>query len=144
MNKALNYLALARKAGLAELGEEPVGTAARANHARLVLVASDASDHTWRRAKSVVAGTKQQLLRLPCTKDEMGFAIGRTSLAIAAITDVGIAKSLVESLGKPETYKDVLEVLTDMATRAKQRQQEAKAHVRNKRLGKSTSTNKEQ
>ena len=143
MNKALNYLALARKAGLAELGEEPVGAAARANHARLVLVASDASDHTWRRAKSFVAGTKQQLLRLPCTKDEMGFAIGRTSLAIAAITDVGIAKSLVESLGKPETYKGVLEVLTDMAARTKQRQQEAKAHARNKRLGKSKSTNKE-
>lgn len=143
MNKALNYLALARKAGLAELGEEPVGAAARANHARLVLVASDASDHTWRRAKSLVAGTKQQLLRLPCTKDEMGFAIGRTSLAIAAITDVGIAKSLVEALGKPETYKGVLEVLTDMASRTKQRQQEAKAHARNKRLGKSKSTNKE-
>ena len=144
MNKALNYLALARKAGLAELGEEPVGAAARANHARLVLVASDASDHTWRRAKSFVAGTRQQLLRMPCTKDEMGFAIGRTSLAIAAITDAGIAKSLVESLGKPETYKGVLEVLTDMANRSKQRQQEAKAHMRNKRMGKAKSTNKEQ
>jgi len=62
MDKALNYLALARKAGLAELGEEPVGVAAKAGHARLVLVASDASDHTWRRAKSYVAGTNQQLL----------------------------------------------------------------------------------
>ena len=29
-NKALNYLALARKGGRAELGEEPVGAAARA------------------------------------------------------------------------------------------------------------------
>ena len=33
MDRALNYLALARKAGLVELGEEPVGAAARANHA---------------------------------------------------------------------------------------------------------------
>ena len=34
MDKALSYLALARKAGFAELGEEPVGAAARLGHAR--------------------------------------------------------------------------------------------------------------
>ena len=63
MDKALNYVALARKAGRVELGEEPVGAAARAHHARLVIVASDASDHTWRRAKSFVAGTDQLCIR---------------------------------------------------------------------------------
>ena len=63
MDKVLNYLALAKKARLVELGEEPVGAAARGNHARLVLVASDASDHTWRRAKSFVAGTDQQCIQ---------------------------------------------------------------------------------
>ena len=65
MDKALNYLALARKGGMAELGEGPVGAAARAVKARLVIVASDAGDHTWRRAKSFVAGTDQQCVRLP-------------------------------------------------------------------------------
>ena len=143
MDKALNYLALARKAGFAELGEEPVGVAAREGHARLVIVASDASDHTWRRAKSFVAGTRQQVLRLPCTKDEMGFAIGRTSLAIAAITDVGIAKSLVEALGNPEQNREVLTALEEKVNRAKLRQKEAKAHARNKRFGKGKSTKKE-
>ena len=69
MDKALNYMALARKAGRIELGEEPVGAAARAQHARLVVVASDASDHTWRRAKSFVAGTGQQCLKVPFDKD---------------------------------------------------------------------------
>ena len=136
MDKALNYLALARKAGFAELGEEPVGVAAREGHARLVIVASDASDHTWRRAKSFVAGTRQQVLRLPCTKDEMGFAIGRTSLAIAAITDAQLALALVTSLGQPERYAGALEVLTQKAQKAKKRQAEAKAHQRNVRKGK--------
>ena len=143
MDKALNYLALARKAGFAELGEEPVGVAAREGHARLILVASDASDHTWRRAKSFVAGTRQQLIRLPYTKDEMGFAIGRTSLAIAAITDIGLALSLAKSLNNPEKHKDVITVLEEMAQKAKQRQKEAKAHQRNKTLGKRKSTKKE-
>ena len=83
-NRALNYLALAKKGRLAELGEEPVGAVARAVKARLVIVANDASDHTWRRAKSFVAGTEQQCIRVPFTKEELGFVVGRTSLAIAA------------------------------------------------------------
>ena len=136
MDKVLNYLALARKAGLAELGEEPVGAATRALHGHLVIVASDASDHTWRRAKSFVAGTNQQCLRLPYTKDEMGMAIGRQELAIAAITDPGFALSMVEGLGQPEKHKEILEALAQKKARKQQREKEAKAHQRNKRVGK--------
>lgn len=135
MDKVLNYLALARKAGLAELGEEPVGAATRALHGHLVVVASDASDHTWRRAKSYVAGTNQQCLRLPYTKDEMGIAIGRQELAIAAITDPGFAFSMVEGLGQPEKHKEILEVLAQKKARKQQREKEAKAHKRNVRMG---------
>ena len=134
--RLLNYLALAKKGRLAELGEEPVGAVARALKAHLILVAGDASDHTWRRAKSFAAGTDQQCLRLSCTKEEMGFVVGRTSLAIAAITDVQLALAMVNSLGEPEKHKDVLAVLTAKAEKAKKRQAEAKAHQRNLRKGK--------
>ena len=135
-SKVLNYLALARKGGRTELGEEPVGAAARALKAHLILVAGDASDHTWRRAKSFAAGTDQQCLRLSCTKEEMGFVVGRTSLAIAAITDAQLALAMVQSLASPEKYKDILEVLERKVARQKQRQSEAKAHQRNLRKGK--------
>lgn len=136
MDKALNYLALARKGGIAELGEEPVGAAARMGKAYVILVASDASDHTWRRAKSFAAGTQQQVIRLPSTKDQMGMSIGRTSLAIAAITDVQMALALVTALGQPERYREALEVLSAKAQKAKKRQAEAKAHKKNLRKGK--------
>ena len=136
MDKALNYLSLARKGGLAELGEEPVGAAARSGKAYAILVAGDASDHTWRRAKSYVAGTEQQCIRLSCTKEEMGFVVGRQSLAIAAVTDVQLALALVKALGQPEKYKNSLEVLEEKAAKAKKRQAEAKAHKRNVRMGK--------
>ena len=135
-NKYLNYLALARKGRLVEVGEEPVGAAARALKAHLILVASDASDHTWRRAKAFAAGTDQQCIRLNCTKEEMGFVVGRTSLAIAAITDVLLALALVNALGEPEKYRPQLEVLTAKAEKVKKRQAEAKAHQRNLRKGK--------
>ena len=136
MDKVLNYLSLARKAGRAELGEEPVGAAARALHAHLVVVAGDASDHTWRRAKSYVAGTDQQCIRLPYSKDEVGMAIGRTSLAIAAVTDPALALSLVQSLPQAEKFAAVVAVLEEKVQRQRKRQSEAKAHARNKKIGK--------
>ena len=136
MDKALNYLSLARKAGFAELGEEPVGAIARTGKAYVILVASDASDHTWRRAKSFAAGTQQQCVRLGCTKDAMGEAIGRSALAIAAITDPALALALVQSLGQPEKHEAVLAVLREKAAKAKKRQAESKAHKRNVRMGK--------
>jgi ribosomal protein L7Ae-like RNA K-turn-binding protein len=134
MDKALNYVALARKAGRIEVGEEPVGAAARAQHARLVIVASDASDHSWRRAKSFVAGTKQQCIRLPYTKDELGQAVVRQSLAMAAFTDTAMALAFAKALEKVDPQ--VLEELEVRTRRVQQRQQEEKAHERNKRLGK--------
>jgi len=135
-NKVLNYLAIAKKGRLIELGEEPVGAVARALKAHLIIVAGDASDHTWRRAKSFAAGTDQQCIRLECTKEELGFVVGRQSLAIAAVTDVQLALAMVTVLGQPEKYKTVLEVLNRKSERLKQRQAEAKAHQRNLRKGK--------
>ena len=136
MDKALNYISLARKGGMAELGEEPVGAITRTGKGYLVVVAGDASDHTWRRAKSFVAGTSQQCIRLKCTKEELGFVVGRTSLAIAAITDAPLALALVKSLGEPEKYKDAIAALEEKTQRLKKRQSEAKAHQKNVRMGK--------
>ena len=134
MDKSLNYLALARKAGKAELGEEPVGAAARAGKAYLVIVASDASDHSWRRAKSYVPGTEQQCIRLKQTKDQLGQTIGRASLAMAALTDVSLALAFVKAMETPDPQ--VLACLTEKSSRQEKRRKEAQAHRKNVRTGK--------
>ena len=134
--RALNYLALGKKGRLIELGEEPVGAVARAVKARLVVVASDASDHTWRRAKSFVAGTEQQCIRVPFTKEELGFVVGRQSLAIAAFTDAALALAFVKALPNAEKFAEVAEKLDIKAQKLRQRKDEAKAHQRNIRKGK--------
>ena len=136
MDKALNFLALAKKARLAELGEEPVGAITRTGKGYLVMVASDASDHTWRRAKSFVAGTEQQCIRLPFTKDELGFVVGRTSLAIAAFTDVALALAFVKALPDQEKVKKEAEFLEAKSKKMRQRKKEADAHKKNVRFGK--------
>ena len=131
MDKALNYMALARKAGRIELGEEPVGAAARSQHARLVVVAQDAGDHTWRRAKSFVSGTEQLCIKVPYTKDQLGQAIGRTSLALAAFTDPALALAFAKALEQVDA--EVIEKLQVRTARISQRQKEAKAHKHNQR-----------
>lgn len=135
-DRSLNYLALARKGGMLEVGEEPVGAVARAGKAHLVVVASDASDHTWRRALSFVAGTDQQCIRLAATKEQLGFVVGRQSLAIAAVTDPRLALAFLQSLNQGERYRQALEALTGKADRARKHQAEARAHQRNLRKGK--------
>ncbi len=135
MDKARNYLSLARKAGRIELGEEPVGALARAQKARLLVVAYDASEHTWRRAQSFVAGTDQQCIRVPFDKDALGQAVGRQSLALAAISDPALALAFVKALDEPEKYKSVLESLTKRTERVQSRQAEARAHEKKVKKG---------
>ena len=136
MDKALNYLALAKRGRLVELGEEPVGAITRTGKGYLVVVASDASDHTWRRAKSFVAGTEQQCLSVPLTKEELGFVVGRTSLAIAAFTDVSLALAFVKALPDQEKVKKEAEFLEAKSKKMRQRKKEADAHKKNVRFGK--------
>ena len=136
MDRALNYLALGRKASLVELGEEPVGVATRAGKGYLVMVAKDAGDHTWRRAKSFVAGTAQLAVRVPFTKEEAGQAVGRSSLAIAAFTDPAMALAFLKALPGQEQYSEEVQALQLRAQKARQRRQEAQNHEKNKRVGK--------
>lgn len=136
MDKALNYLSLARKGSMVELGEEPVGAVTRTGKGYLVVVASDASDHTWRRAKSFVAGTAQQCVRLPFNKEEIGFVVGRSSLAIAAFTDAPMALAFLKALPNPEKNAEAISVLEEKSNKLRQRKQEAKAHRKNVRMGK--------
>ena len=62
--------------------------------------------------------------------------VGRTSLAIAAITDPSLALALANSLSQPEKYQQAIQVLTEKSQRQKKHQAEAKAHQRNLRKGK--------
>ena len=138
-HKALNLLSLARKGRRIEVGEEPVGAAARAGKARLIVIASDASEHTVRRVQSFVAGTEQPYLQIPFDKDALGQSVGRTACAIAALTDGALALAFVKALGTPEEHAELLELLERKVRRIRQRQAEEKAHRDNIRHGKKKS-----
>ncbi len=133
--RALNYLGLARRGGNLAVGEEPVGAACRAGHGRLLVLAKDAADHSFRRARSFTQSGKPPLIRVSFTKEEMGAALGCNSCAMAAFTDVALAEAFVQTLAEPDRYAQLLGDLSERVARVRQRRQEEKAHQTNLRRG---------
>ena len=131
--RALGLLALARKGGNIQLGEENTGAACRAGHARLILVAQDAADNAFRRARSFSGGGRIPFLRVPFGKEALGRACGR---AMAALTDVSLALAFVKALEQPERHEALLADLETRVLRVQKRRQEERAHRNNVKHGK--------
>ena len=134
----LSMIGLAKKAGQVAIGEEPVGSAARAKDARVILVAQDAAAGSVRRAMSFGQTGACLCLTVPFDKDQLGRALGRTSCAMAAITDIGFAEAVAKKLAESDEahYGEAAKRLTIKASRAAERRKELKQHEKNVRTGK--------
>ena len=138
MEKILSMIGLAHKAGRVEIGEEPVGSAARAKKARIILVAGDAAASSVRRAMGFANTGSCLCLVIPATKEQLGRALGRTSCAMAAVTDIGFANAFLKALRQEYggEYDAAAGELETRFAKAERRKKEAAAHERNKRNGK--------
>lgn len=138
MEHILSMIGLAKKAGRVEIGEEPVGAAARAKKARVILVAADAAPSSLRRAQSFAEAGGTILLTVPADKDALGSCLGRTSVAMVALTDIGFAEAIVKKLSAldAEAYGAAAAQLAVKAKRAQERRQEQARHEKNLRRGK--------
>lgn len=134
----LSTLGLALRSGSVAVGEEPVGAAARSKHARVIFTARDAAPSSVRRAASFARAGSCLCLTIPADKDELGRALGRTSCAMCAVTDIGFAQSLVAKLAAddPLHYAPAAEALAIKARRARERKEEKLRHEKNLRQGK--------
>lgn len=138
IHQVLSMLGLAKKAGRVEIGEEPVAAAVRARKARVLLVAGDAGPSSQRRAFSFAQTGGCLCLTLPAEKDALGRALGRTSVAMCAVTDIGFAGAIVKKLAamEPERYGAAAAQLDIKAQRAMERRAEQQRHEKNLRQGK--------
>ena len=138
IGQMLSMLGLAKKAGLVEIGEEPVGAAARAKKARVILVAQDAGPSSQRRAFSFAEAGACLCLTVPADKDALGRALGRTSVAMCAVTEIGFAGAVVKKLAAmdPERYGAAAAQLDIKAQRAMEHRAEQLRHEKNLRQGK--------
>ncbi len=136
-SELLPLLGLCRRANMMAVGEEPVEAAARAKDARVLLLASDAADNTVRRVRHFAEMGNCPWLQIPFTKAELGAAMGRTSCAILAVTDIGFAANIVRRLveADPARYGETADRLDQKAEKAARRKAEARAHEKNLRQG---------
>lgn len=137
MDSILHMVGLSKRAGRLEVGEEPVGAACRAKDCRLILVARDAADNTFRRVRHFADAGQCLWVSVPYTKEELGSSVGRTACAMVAVTDVGFAEAIAKKLAAadPEKYTVTAEKLAVKAQRAAQRRQEQRAHEKNLQHG---------
>ena len=134
---ALTFLGLAKRAGRLESGDDTVNMISRNRKAKLILTASDAGRSSLVRAKNSAEAAKCPVAAVPFTKEELGAALGRDTVGVAAITDVGLAHAFVEKLqGEQGGFEALLETLTAENDRALQRQKEKRRHERNVKRGK--------
>ena len=140
MGKALNYLGIARMSGNIELGEENAKALVKAGKARMLLLAADASEGVKKRAEGYVFGFRTPLVPLPFTKEELGGAVGRAQCAVAAVRDLGLAKSLAEALAAEygEAYAAVAQTLEE-----KQQRQIARKAAKGGKTGKRRKRNEQ-
>lgn len=133
MDSVLHLLGIARKAGRVEVGEEPVGAAARAHQAKLILTACDGADNSLRRAAHFAEAGKVACLPTPYTKGGLGGAVGRSACTMLALTDVGLAAAIAAKLAAadPDRCSAAAEALKLQAEKALQRQKEQRAHEKN-------------
>ena len=133
--KALSLLGLMRRARAIEPGEMNTGSAVRGGKAKLLLLASDASDNARRRAETFAYGRRVITLELPFTKAELAGCLGTGECAMAAVTDLGFAVGLTELLEQmdPERYGPAAEELRRRREKAERRKKETSDQRSNKR-----------
>ena len=95
---ALGFLGLMRRAGKLQAGEEGVRRAVHAGKAKLVLLASDASENAQKRGEGFARQAGVPLLRLDADKAELSLALGVQGGAMFAVCDAGFAGALRKKL----------------------------------------------
>ncbi|MBQ9492903.1 MAG: ribosomal L7Ae/L30e/S12e/Gadd45 family protein [Oscillibacter sp.] len=116
-------LGLALRGGHLAVGSDAVASAVHAGNVRLLLLSADASPRTRRDAQEWARHGHCLSVVLPCDKAELGHALGRGTVAVAALTDTGLADALGKRLAllDPERYAEVAERLRRKVERAEER-----------------------
>ena len=100
MNKILNYLGIARRAGFLISGTDAV-IASLEKKAKLVIVATDASDATKDKISRKCFYYKVNILQ-EFNTEELAIAVGQNNPKILAITDEGIANQIKKIIERGE------------------------------------------
>lgn len=106
-----------------ELGESGTCAAAKAGRARIVLLASDASENARKRAAASLSGRRALLVPLPYTKAELSEFLGKSGCSMAACTDFGLSSAFLKALAEQfgDEYGEAAAEMTRRTEKAERR-----------------------
>lgn len=104
MDSFLTLLGLALRAKKLEVGEIPVHTALAHRKAKAVYLAADTAENTADKVRRHLGETPCRVLSVE--KSRLGYALGRESCALVAVTDPGFARRLEELLPQEAQHQD--------------------------------------
>lgn len=127
----LGLLGIAMRGSKLALGEQPVADAAQVKKARLILLACDAAENSKKRARALSERYGMPLIELSCSKEQLGGALGRASLAICAVTDMGIAAAAAKQLAAgDEALRPIAEEMAEKQSRMQKRKHKNKKQLK--------------
>lgn len=95
--KIYSLLGLAAKSQNVVSGEFTTEKAVKSHNAALVLVGADASENTKKKFKNMCEFYEVAIYMIG-TKEELGHAMGKEMRSSLAVTDSGLAKSIIKYL----------------------------------------------
>ena len=98
IQKPLNWIGMAKKAGLLAIGSDTVKTATRTEKAKLIALTSDISEKSAEHIKYNSEITNTICIDTPYTKFEFGRVAGRGSPGVVAFLDLGLATEFMKAL----------------------------------------------
>ena len=116
-------LGLALRGGHLAAGSDAVQSAAYAKDVRLLVLSADAAERTRRDARLWAERGQCLCISLPCGKAELGQALGRAEVSVAAVTDTGLAAAVAERLAQLDSarYAETAQRLKQKVRRAAER-----------------------
>ena len=97
MNRALQLLSLAQRAGKVASGEFKTEESVKSGQASLVIVADDASDNTKKKFTNMCDFYNVPIV-FYSDKEEIGHFIGKEFRASVAVTDNGLAEKILSEV----------------------------------------------
>jgi ribosomal protein L7Ae-like RNA K-turn-binding protein len=106
MTKLLSFISLTKRAGAAKCGASKALGCARADRARLFILAADASGNTKNDAHNMAKYKNIKIIEA-YTKDALGKATGREETSLIAVSDEGMAANILSLYNAEKKEGDV-------------------------------------
>ena len=126
-DQILGLIGITRKASALVVGEDRISEVIQRGRAKLLILPAN-SGLSARRLAAHAAALNRRLVvvELPYTAELLSHAVGLSNCQIAAITDLGLAKAMIDLLAdqNPERYKTVAETVTRRFDKRERRKKE--------------------